>query len=175
MDNLFFDLETTSLDTGKCQIVQIAVLNQRGVCLMAGTFGVLLNVFESKEIQIRGLNYNNYNLDYAEKLPIFSENDLQRAALLFENHRVWAHNISFDRSVLEATAKRLCPERNLFANQQWFCTMELANPKRRTKLPQLCADSVAHDAVSDTRNCFKLWEKLTEAGAERSDFQVKAF
>jgi DNA polymerase III epsilon subunit-like protein len=168
--NLFFDLETTSLNIEKCQICQLAVVNDFGICLFAKTFGVVLDGIEPAAVVKQGLDYNGYNNGYAELLPCLGVDDLRLLRMLFADNNVWAHNVSFDSAVLKATSLRILGE-DIFYDVSYNCTMQLVNPHRRVKLPNLSLESVAHDAVSDTLNCWRLWKRET-GKVETTGFQL---
>lgn len=167
--NLFFDLETTSLNTEKCQICQLAVVNEFGVCLFAKTFGVVLDGIEDAAVVKQGLTYNGYNEEYAELLPCFGVDDLKLLKMLFAKNQVWAHNVNFDSAVLKATSLRILGE-DIFQDANYNCTMKLVHPTRRSKLPNLSLESVAHDSLSDTLNCWRLWKR--ETGKQPPGFQL---
>jgi hypothetical protein len=167
--NFFLDLETTSLDTDTAQITQAALMDEGGKVLFAKCYGIILEVFEPREVSLQGLEYSHYPEEYWG-LPGFKIDDLSTivSCLSMEGAITWAHNAAFDHAVLQATANRLTygltiPPIN--------CTMRLAQPifapdskTGRMKLPVLSLSSTPHDAVSDANNCRLLWHKCNNTG-----------
>lgn len=167
---LFFDFETDSLDTPRCQVTQAAVINQEGKTLFAKSYGIWQGLYIPAEESQVALNYTKTSDWQRDNLPTFSRPDFEfMVQLMLVADEVWAHNVTYDKAVLETYALRYeSPIKHGAIN--FKCTMELAcknfgfKGQTRMKLPALKLDSIAHDAVSDTQNCWLLWQKCHGLG-----------
>jgi hypothetical protein len=180
MNDIFLDFETDGLEPSTCQITQVAVIDEQGKTLFCQTFGVQMGAFQPSEVSQQALNYNGHSDFYRDYLRPFDAVDFRRLQILLSvSDNIWAHNAPFDSAVYEAQKQRFFKDSdNYFAPVNWQCTMDLACKKlgfkgqTRMKLPQLLMESVAHDALDDARNCWKLWQKCNGLGRWDTSLEV---
>jgi DNA polymerase III epsilon subunit-like protein len=165
MRKLFLDLETTGLDPLTGQILEIAIIDETGRCLHSTRYNIDESLrLESDEEINAALEYNKLSREeLALYLPLDKFSLLALEALLTCNE-VIGHNISFDKSFLEASSNRILGY-NCFQSVTWTCTMAmLAKSKSiksgRVKLPNMKLNAIAHSALSDADNCRLLYQAL---------------
>jgi DNA polymerase III epsilon subunit-like protein len=160
------DLETTGLNPTTGQIVEIALLDQDGRCLLSTRYDINIGLQTEKEID-DALAYNKLTRDALALYPVLRAGNIQLIErLLFSADYVIGHNVAFDRSFLEQASLRLLGH-DCFEGITWKCSMEkLAKEKGiksgRIKLPNMQLGAIAHSALSDAENCRLLWESLRE-------------
>lgn len=164
---VFIDLETTSLIAEVGQIVEVAIVDVAGRCLLSTRY----NVDESLRLQTAeeidgALSYNKLQREELSLYRPIDKFDLSTIeAILNYSDLVVAHNFNFDKAFLEETSKRILGY-NCFQSLTWACSMaKLAKDRGiksgRVKLPVMQLDSIAHSALSDCQNARLLWLSLT--------------
>ncbi len=167
LKKLFIDLETSSLDPKTGQIVEIAIVDSIGRCMLStrydANFG--LNLQTDKEIDA-ALAYNKLTREELSLYRPIDKFDLSTIeAILTSADLVVAHNAKFEKSFLEQTSERELGY-NCFQSVTWACSMELLAKSKniksgRAKLPNMSLESIAHSALSDAQNCRLLYQSLT--------------
>lgn len=167
MKNLFVDVETTGLNPAISQVVEIAIINETGRCLLSTRYAVdlTLNLQHINDINT-ALEYNKLSFNELALYTPLNKYGLMQIAALLAGNKVIAHNSEFDKAFLEAASDRVLGY-NCFNEIPWDCSMKaLAKSKGiksgRIKLPCMSLDSIAHSALSDAQNCRLLWQSLTE-------------
>jgi DNA polymerase III epsilon subunit-like protein len=166
---LFIDLETTGLNSLTSQIVEIAIVNETGRCLLSTRYNVdeCLRLQSAEEIN-SALEYNKLSRKELALYRPIDKFDLSTIeAILNSADQVVGHNVSFDKSFIEATSNRILGH-NCFQSVAWVCTMEMLAKSRgiksgRVKLPNMQLDSIAHSALSDANNARLLYLSLNPA------------
>ena len=167
MKKLFVDTETTSLDPKTGEIVEIAIINDTGRCMLSTRY----NVDYSQKLQplqeIRAaLNYNKLTEETLALYRPIDKYDLSTIeSILNSADLVVAHNAPFEKAFLEQTAERILGY-NCFKTINWICSMELLAKSKgiksgRVKLPNMQLDNIPHSALSDAQNCRLLYQSLT--------------
>ncbi len=167
MKTFYLDLETSSLDPKTGQILEIAIVDDTGRCLLSTRY----NVDESLKLQTAdeidgALAYNKLSrkeLGLYRPIDKFDLSTVYR--ILTSADLVVAHNAEFDKSFLEKTSERVLGY-NCFQHLKWECSMTKLAKKRgiksgRVKLPNMQLDSIAHSALSDCQNARLLWMSMT--------------
>lgn len=182
---LFFDVETTGLDSKKCAIVQIAgIIEINGE--ITEEFNICMKPFKDAEISEEALTVIGKTKD-----EIFKEQSQNDAYLQFkkiclkhvnkydknDKLTIVAHNISFDFNFIVEWSKK-CGDKFLgsfisYKNQ--FCTLKTTQALKivdifpsteNNKLVTLCEklnisfEGMAHDALFDIRATYKLFKAL---------------
>lgn len=163
---IFLDVETTGLIAATSQIVEIAIVDETGRCLLSTRYNLdpELSLQTDKEID-SALEYNKLTRKDLSLYRPIDKFDLSTIECITAMNTVIGHNISFDKSFLEATSERVLGY-NCFKSVEWECTMAmLAKDKRiksgRIKLPNMSLDSIAHSALSDAQNARLLYKSLS--------------
>lgn len=173
MKTFFLDFETTGLNVELAQIVEVAIIDETGRCLLSTRYKPS-NLGLQTELEIQeALDYNKLSL---EELNLYPELDRQSLHLLCKiltsADIICSHNVEFDKAFLEKESYRLF-NHNLFYELNWICTMKLyAKSKNikagRIKLPNMQLDSVPHSALSDAQNARLLYQSLQ--GPSKNDW-----
>ena len=164
---VFLDLETTGLIPQSGQIVEIAIVDEIGRCLLSTRYNInpTLCLQTAAEIDA-ALAYNKLTRDELSLYRPIDKFDLSTIEAILTSAEVTiGHNIGFDKSFLEATSERVLGY-NCFKSVKWECTMEmLAKSKKiksgRVKLPNMQLGAIAHSALSDCQNARLLWLSLS--------------
>lgn len=164
MKELFLDIETTSLDPLTGQIIEIAIVDSTGRCLLSTRYNIDPTLQTPEEIQ-SALDYNKLSLDELSLYRPLDADEIIFIATLLKNSLVIAHNFEFDKAFLEQTSLRLTAQ-NLFKSVKWNCTMQrLAKSKGiksgRVKLPNMQSHNVPHSSLHDCQNARLLWQSFT--------------
>jgi DNA polymerase III epsilon subunit-like protein len=177
MKLLFLDLETTGLNAELAQIVEVAIIDETGRCLLSTRYKPSnLGLQTELEIQ-KALDYNKLSL---EELNLYPELDRESLHLLCKiltsADQVIGHNISFDASFLSETSKRVLGY-DLFANIKYVCTMALLAKSKgiksgRVKLPNMRLDSIAHSALSDAQGTRLLYQSLSPSENQSPEWNL---
>jgi DNA polymerase III epsilon subunit-like protein len=171
---LFIDLETTGLTFETAQIVELAIVDINGRCLLSTRYGLdnTLKLQTATEID-KALEYNKLTRDELELYPPMGLNALALVhEILKSGSLVVGHNISYDMGILTATSTRLFGS-DIFRDLKTYCTMgyyakSLGIKSGRKKLPNLQLDSVPHSALSDVQNCRLLYQQLNPPSVNNS-------
>jgi DNA polymerase III epsilon subunit-like protein len=163
---LFLDCETTGLDPLAAQIVEIAIVDEVGRCVLATRYNIdeSLRLQSDKEID-SALEYNKLSREELSLYHPIDKFDLSTIeAILNSADLVVGHNINFDASFLSETSKRILGH-DCFANVEYTCTMTMLAKSKgiksgRVKLPNMQLDNIAHSALSDAQNCRLLYQSL---------------
>jgi DNA polymerase III epsilon subunit-like protein len=166
MNNIFIDIESTGLDHKTGQIVEIAIVDSTGRCLLSTRYDVDYNLKLQPLQEIKAaLDYNRLTEDVLSLYkPIDKHNLSLIEAILTQADLVIAHNADFDRSFLEETSNRLLGF-NCFKSIKWGCSMALLAKSKgiksgRVKLPNMQLGNIPHSALSDAQNCRLLYQSL---------------
>jgi DNA polymerase III epsilon subunit-like protein len=163
---LFIDLETTSLCPLTGEIIEIAIVDEAGRCLLSTRYNIdeSLKLKSNREID-SALEYNKLSREELSLYRSIDRFDLSTIqAILLSASLVVGHNVSFDASFLSETSKRILGY-DCFANVEYTCTMALLAKSKsiksgRVKLPNMQLASIAHSALSDAQNCRLLYQSL---------------
>jgi DNA polymerase III epsilon subunit-like protein len=163
---IFLDSETTGLDPKTGQIVEIAIVDETGRCLLSTRYNLdcTLQLQTDKEIDA-ALEYNKLTREELSLYRPIDKFDLSTIeAILTSAEVAIGHNVSFDKSFLESTSERVLGY-NCFEAVKWECTMDmLAKAKGiksgRVKLPCMQLSAIAHSALSDAQNARLLYQSL---------------
>lgn len=160
---IFLDVETTGLNCATCSIVELAIVDETGRCLLSTRYAPTGLISKENE---EALEYNKLDLDDLLLYPTLGKEELNLIKRLFKNQIVVAHNVEFDSKFLIKTSMEVFGE-NIFKEVDWVCSMKLYAASKniksgRIKLPNLQTDSIPHSALSDTQNCRLLYQSLTK-------------
>jgi DNA polymerase III epsilon subunit-like protein len=163
---VFLDLETSSLDPQAGQIVEIAIVDETGRCLLSTRYNLdhTLHLQTDKEIDA-ALEYNKLTREELSLYRPIDKFDLSTIEAILTSAEVTiGHNISFDKSFLESTSERVLGY-NCFESVKWECTMAMLAKSKgiksgRVKLPCMQLDAIAHSALSDAQNARLLYQSL---------------
>lgn len=177
-DYVFLDIETSSLDTEECEILEIA-------------FMITDQNFEIKECYQTLIRPENHLPFRITELTGIKQSMLNESPEFFEIadeiHRkingktIIGHNISFDQKVL----KRYFSKLDLSYESEEICTLELAQ-KYYPKLPSHGLDNLCryfhiplkehHRAMSDAKASFELFKVFSYLGSRsKEDMRLSKF
>ncbi len=169
IDFVFFDVETTGLDSKMNRIIEIGAIKMRGSQIL-GEYSKLIN--PDCEIPAKITEITRISQDMVRNQPVFSE--ICREFLDFcKNTVMVAHNADFDRLFLYEEIKRSMYDCLPF---DWIDTVKLArvayphfqNHKLQTIAKNLEIDTgSAHRAKDDAITCSKIFWNCIEVVMRR--------
>ncbi|TKG95210.1 DNA polymerase III subunit epsilon [Puteibacter caeruleilacunae] len=161
------DFETAKGHATPCAVGIVTVENGRIVNEYYTLIQPPYNEYSPYTIQVHGITpFDTRNA------PVFTEVYPEIKKLL-KNQIVVAHNVAFDRSVLQKTmlANDL-DYSELNISENWHCTMKLCKASNRYpsgKLNECCAvegiELNHHEALSDAKACAELFIRIKSASS----------
>ena len=132
---IFLDVETTGLDPLTSQIVEIAIIDETGRCLLSTRYNLdsALHLQTDREIDA-ALSYNRLTREELALYRPIDKYDLSTIEAILTSAEVTiGHNINFDKAFLEVTSERVLGY-NCFKSVKWECTMQMLAKSKGIKL-----------------------------------------
>ena len=167
----FVDTETTALETGRGEIIEIAILTEHKPGLI-DPWVIRIRPAHIETADPVSLTINGYDPKKWNTAPCFSEVS-DNIARRLKYGTVIGHNVQFDLSFIRAALSR-CGDPRI--THRWICTKQLAlehlPPLHSVSLKNLrvwfnISDVGSHTAGKDAEDCRRVFYKLHRAGAVR--------
>lgn len=181
-DFLIVDIETTGLDAGVDEVLQISIINDRKEILLSTYIKP-----KYRKTWPEAMGVNNISPDMVEDAPVYDFAMQDMINDIVEDQNVIIYNASFDMNYIDLrNAKGIYCAMNVFSTgviKEWnakyddYQWQRLSTAYNHFKNQLTLEDKIlldnAHDSLSDSFMTLFVWKQLMQSGYEKGENYLK--